>query len=1296
MNAELIAQFTPENFGEWCRDRFDRFTGDLHPIADSGGFAHADIIGYVQVLPDDETNRPLLVMAVHAGANINERSSRRRQFDFARRQLQAAMENPPAKVKGLFTQGLFAFYDDVGNFRLSLITGRAEGRHLVYGDFKRQSFFVAPERENKTFRARMATSFASWKSLVEAFSVETLTKEFYKSLFAWYERAMAPTSKVSFPNDVARDDDNRDLLAEHLIRLITRLMFVWFIRQKKLIPDTLFNPDELKPLLKDFDATSPKQDNYYRAILQNLFFATLNCEIGEREFATEGTRQQNKEHFGIKILYRYRDEFACPTDKVIELFRSVPFLNGGLFECLDKKRDASARSPLLYQDGFSREPDKRAHIPNHLFFDEEGLITLFARYDFTVDENAPNDSDVALDPELLGKVFENLLGAYNPETKQTARKQSGSFYTPREIVNYMVDESLKAHLLTKVGQAFLPAQSKKDATARKPAPPSSAPLSQRIEALFLPDEPDGSFTAAERRALVEALYRCRILDPACGSGAFPMGVLLKMVHLLQRLDPKNTLWHEIVMAETERDLAEAETLSQVEKDERLRRITESFDHNVNQPDYARKLYLIENCIYGVDIQSIAVQIAKLRAFITLVCDQTPTSDSEKNYGMLPLPNLETKFVAANTLIGLATDFAEGLKTADNVSLLNDPDLHRLRAELAEVRHRHFRARSAPEKNKCRKVDKSLRDRIKARLVEIASKPDALKIALWQAEIEKLWQQRKNVEQEDWREVIRTDPVQGDMFTTTPKPVQTTLRMDVNKEPRDRIDNAIRQLSGHIESEQNRARNKSAFQHEADRLAAWDPYDQNTSSPFFDPEWMFDVKSGFDIVIGNPPYISHDRLPYPDVLKQFYRTWSPFADIYCYFAERGMDLLQQGGTLAFITSNSYIKAEYGLLMRRLFGADNTLTALVNIEDSQVFESAIVNTAIAIVKKCLHQSNVETVVCNDAVGTLSFPAYMAQYATLVPASRFTCKRWVLTNERHLRLLDKIRSAGRTLKDRGVKIRLGIATGANSAFIIDRKQRAQFIKADKKNGVILKPILRGRDIQRFQLADSGQFVILAKNGINVKDDYPDLYKHLDSFGTAFRSRGAKGRHWWNLRACDFYDDFKKPKIVWMELTDRPRFALCMEEIYCINTAYFMLPPEVLDIRYLTGLLNSSVVEFYVKHQAETSGMGTCRWINNIVSEVPVPDAESEHCNLVSGLVSRVTEVKARDPNADVAVMEAEIDRLVYQLYDLTPEEIAIVEGREGGGKQVAAAAKRRKAVAGAKRKARKSVLTEDPDLA
>ena len=216
------------------------------------------------------------------------------------------------------------------------------------------------------------------------------------------------------------------------------------------MPEALFQPDFLKTILKNFTPDSATSGNYYNAILQNLFFATLNNEIDKRDFATGKSFQGKAEDYGVKTLFRNPENdswFRISNDEVLEIFSSVPFLNGGLFECLDKDTPDS-QGKIIYSDGFSRRADRqrRAFIPNALFFDANGLIPLLERYNFTVEENSPEDVQVALDPEMLGKVFENLLGTYNPETQITARKSSGSFYTPREIVHYMVDETLIAAL----------------------------------------------------------------------------------------------------------------------------------------------------------------------------------------------------------------------------------------------------------------------------------------------------------------------------------------------------------------------------------------------------------------------------------------------------------------------------------------------------------------------------------------------------------------------------------------------------------------------------------------------------------------------------------------------------------------------------------------------------------------------------------------------------------------------------------------------------------------------------------
>lgn len=1222
MSDELIGQFSPVSFSEWCREKFDRFTADSHAASDAGGFAQAEIVGYVQTLPDGDANRPLLVMAINAGEKINERSSRRRQFEFARKQLQAAIDKPPAKVKGLFTQGLFAFYDDAGDFRLSLVSGRAEGKKLVYSDFKRQSFFVTRDR-NKTFRARMKSPFGNYQDLADAFSVDALTKEFYNRLFAWYERAMAPRSNVTFPNDLARDDDDRNLLAEHLIRLITRLMFVWFIRQKKLVPETLFDVAALKRLLKDFDPLSPKQDNYYRAILQNLFFATLNCEIPERAFAVEIGGEANKEHFGIKLLYRYSKEFACTPEQVIQLFRKVPFLNGGLFECLDKKSD--------YQDGFSRNPQKRAHIPNNLFFDDQGLITLFALYDFTVDENAPNDADVALDPELLGKVFENLLGAYNPETQETARKQSGTFYTPREIVNYMVGESLVAHLRTKVPEVEEP-------TIR----------------LLLGEDNPPDFSESVRHKLVEAIYHCRILDPACGSGAFPMGLLLKMVHLLQRLDTNNTLWRAVVMVEAEEALKAAESLESAEKRDRRKRITDSFDQNINEPDYARKLYLIENCIFGVDIQSIAVQIAKLRAFITLVCDQKPDpANVAGNYGMLPLPNLETKFVAANSLIGLTADFADGLKSADGVSRLDDSVLEPLRAELADVRHRHFRARTAPEKNACRKRDRELRGKIKSRLVEIAGKPDAAKIALCQAKIESLQSQRKAVETEDWRDVVQSAPTQGDMFHPAPTAVQTTLRVDVNKEQRDILDYEISRNTRAIQAEENRAKNKSAFQKEADSLAAWDPYDQNASSPFFDPEWMFGFRGGFDIIIGNPPYGFRSVLSKDD--KAYFRkvegiTFTSGDSAELFVIKTLKNHVGAAGTLTFIIPKKSLYGESWSNIRQVW-LTNSLGFLMDA--SQAFENVLLEQVAFLIAKNHSQSCPVTIGCLDnaqkrirVFGSftreqiLSVDGRNAQiYRGLYPAS----------------FLDKIGSQSVEDTRAILKAEIGIS---NITPYLTPSPHGNY------------PCLKGIDLMRYGVKPTARYL---------------------------RGKVAKA----------FIKEYAHDKIVSQKIVAHitkpiPHILLALTW----DTEERLLHDTCVEIRVLNDRVNSlfvlaylqsSFVSWYAYNLVYNRACRTMDFINYYVTQLPFPQVVLDNPDVQDPIVvlaQKIIAAKKVNHNACTGEDEDKIDALIYKLYNLKDEEIAIVEGREVGTKRTASVAKPAKA--SASRQPRKSVMTDDPGLA
>ena len=1006
-----------------------------------------------------------------------------------------------------------------------------------------------------------------------------LNRRFFKEIADWYFWAV---DRVTFPPDKGGSTDTEvyppdkggkggsDNSAIHnatcVIRLITRLIFVWFLKEKDLVPNTLFDEEAINELLTSLDT---EESTYYKAVLQNLFFATLNQEMNTSEKPNNRKfRGEGRQHYNITSLYRYKRYFRDP-DAALCLFASIPFLNGGLFECLDKPT-SDDKKKVLRVDGFSDRKDNPLCVPNELFFSEpqavnlntvygtknsrytvRGLIHILNRYKFTIAENTPIEEEVALDPELLGQVFENLLAAYNPETGTTARKQTGSFYTPREIVNYMVDESLIAYLQN----ALL---------CRSELPLATETKLRHL--LSYNDEPH-QFTDTEVEHLITAIDTLKILDPACGSGAFPMGILHKLVFLLGKLDPRNAQWRQRQIDRVQSTITTAEkiddsviresTIDELERE--IESINEAFERNAL--DYGRKLYLIENCIYGVDIQPIATQIAKLRFFISLIVEQK-IDDTRENRGVRPLPNLETKFVAANTLLGVE-------KPAQMT--FRNPEIDSKEKTLEEVRRRHFTARTPRTKERYRNRDAELRIEISALL-------------------------------------------QQDGF-----PSETT-----------------------------------------EKIANWDPYDQNASADFFDSEWMFGITKGFDVVIGNPPYISHDKIPkqLKTKIKNSYQSYQPFADIYCYFIEKAIALQNEDGILSFITSNSYLRAEYGTPIRNLLRGKNTLVRVLNVEDSQVFESAIVNVAIIVSRKSADFSDDFCLVVNSPFSGDSFEDFVKINGFHYPQAYFDAKSWNLTEPKLVELQKKLETSGKTLEQLGTKIRLGIATGSNEAFLIDEDQKRKLCDKNPANTEIIKPILRGRDISRYSYTLPKQYVLLTKNGVNVERDYPDVYAHLDSFGDKFKNRGAQGHHWTNLRACSFYDDFKKEKIVWIELSDVGRFALCNDEVYLLNSAYFLLPPSDIDAKFLLGILNSSTIRFYLGLVAETSGMGTSRWINNYVKEFPIPMVEPEQQTEIITIVDRILQVKAANPNANTADLEKEIDKRVYALHNLTEEEIAVVE--------------------------------------
>ena len=1203
---EMIERFSTKRAIDWLRVKFPSFdTGRTEAIAcdatknEKDYFAAAELLGYVTRMPQgktDDTNRPLLVAAVKMKKDMTERTSRLVQFNFAKKILQSAVMGGARGLNGLPSQGLFFFYDKDGYFRLSLVSGEVEKRRFKFNEAKRQSFYVEPCAANNIVKRRLTPAVRAFDELKDVFSVEQLTKEFYTRLFDWYTWAMSPQVNVHFPNDLDDKTDDRKYNNEALIRMITRLMFTWFIRQRKLVPDEIFDREALDGILKKFEPDSMEQDNYYRAILQNLFFATFNCpQTGkgklkrrwiDADVGADGDGVWLSDDYGVKTVYRYKDQFKN-ADAFLEMMKRVPFLNCALFDCLDKVERKEDGGRKLYFDGFSTKKKRQAYVPNGLFFDKErGIISLFNRYEFTVNENNADDSDVALDPELLGKVFENLLGAYNPETRETARNATGSFYTPREIVDYMVEESLKNYLKTKVPAAD----------------------DKRLEDLFdrskAAEGAETQFSCKEKDALLNALYDCKILDPACGSGAFPMGVLHCMVRLLTRLDPQSLSIRQHLLDRYRVDKAVVDsTESAADREERLAELEIRLREGQHYPDYERKLYLIENCIYGVDIQPIATQISKLRFFISLLCDQLRTSydpDAE-NFGLLSLPNLEAKFVCANTLISLpevgALDASVG-------------NIAELRRELQSNRHKIFCARSTRTKEKYKNKDLEIRDAIRATVKDSLSKPDEDVIAKCREQIADAQKRRIKVAEPDW--VEEEVAVQADLFSTFEK---KKVRKDRNAPARDKIDAEISWAEETIKKELSKGdrSNVSAATRYADMVAGWDPYDQNASSPFFDPEWMFNNTTGFDVVIGNPPYGKIFPEESNEHIKEKFPVFGDTKDAFVAFGLYAFSALKKDGVMQYIIPSSW----HGGPAYRSFRDECLKYRMLNLIELpfDMFQSAYVDTGIF----GLQNENPEESSC-------------------VKTRRFGCK-------------DKFKAQG-VICDL-IEQRLWHDV-VDKKFILSKEQIGLECSLSRIKGTI------------GDCVEAKRGVLLPKDLIEDKRtqtaNYPyfigDVYRYEVSvekkwieFGVGFKE-GPKEKMW-----------YEGERLLLRRLMSRAHRLMTgyTDEAFVTNkNLYILRQKQDVELKFLLAIANSRLYSHL--YASRVSGSVKDDFPQVTMTDflsLPLPETTTAERRQFIKLVDQVLASKAKDREADTSPLEAKIDHLVYKLYGLTEEEIAVVEG-------------------------------------
>lgn len=1121
----------------------------------------------------------------------------------------------------------FHFTDNTKDWRVSFVNKGDSGKDST--NAKRYTYLCGVNHGCRTiaerFNALAKLDRITDKDMISAFSVESLTKEFFGQLFTWYSDWACKVCK--FPSDKCIAA-NADLTTEkneiNLIRLITRIMFVWFIKQKNLIPTWIFNKNELAEILTDADLSSDKKGNYYNAVLQNLFFGALNKKIEERTFAEVSKAGVANEQYGIKTYFRDANEgsfFKCSPKEMIQKFLDVPFLNGGLFECLDWdepiKNNTSHK--VHYVDGFSRDKDRRAFVPNILFWNEDekqpGLITILSRYNFTVEESTPSDVQVALDPELLGKIFENLLGTYNPETRESARKESGSFYTPREIVSYMVNSSIKAYLQEKV-------------------PEISEENLERLTNDNKADDSEIKLTEEQINKIRSALFEIKIIDPACGSGAFPMGILNKLVEihvLLDKLSASTKSEHNLyikkgqsvnynpdeslkinaeylgnqefklyVNGEEENKIYNSQDLALhvkeiinkhnkkigkstianlfsqgriddgksfnsiktktdihqiVDEDtkdiiwqyrsynvqnkfrqyrnEETQALSIDFTEEDNDFEYAKYLYslktrIIQDSIFGVDIQPIAVQISKLRFFISLICEQPKIENHpEENYGYNPLPNLETKFVAANTLIGKA-------KKEEGTFSFANPRIDEITKELGEIRKVHFSAKTAQEKKENREDDEKLR-----------------------------------------------------------KELSKLLEEDQVYSPED-----------------------------AKQLAAWNPYDQSApASSFFDAEWMFGVKDGFDIVIGNPPYVqvkkkifSADVYPYSegkDVGKQ---------NLYKVFVEASYNLLKENGISTLIIQSSLMCDMSSAYTRELLLTKTIIKQIIEFpkvaphENSQVFKAVLQGTCISIFMKKTPNANTEFgISINNDTSTINSLDFE-------PANQFALKEYFssryeipLIKRGEMNIISKVKDNQKLAK----MISDSLQGNINTIYLKD-------IQSNEKTDIF---IAKGANVHKYYIDND---VFFGKKSLQVKN----LVKRNSDAGAVLVTQNITGTTD-KFRIHAAYAECKNTDFVFL---------------HSVNILYL---PNPSFAKFALALLNSKLLDWLFR---KTSTNNHCNMYELV--DLPVPSATPAQQNPIIALVDKILAAKKADPSADTSAEEHKIDLLVYHLYGLTFDEAKIID--------------------------------------
>lgn len=1111
------------------------------------------------------------------------------------------------------------------DYRLSLITIDLElkGKKIqkLYSNPRRYSFLLGAEAKLGTIHDKLLNSKAiehikrvdDFSDLKERFSVESVSKQFFKEYKELHEKIKKTFNGIPNFNIVAAKHIDSNFIELFSRKLLGQIVFIYFLQRKKWLGGNPSNKkwdDGKKDFLRwAFKYCEQNDLNFFDSFLEKLFYSGFNEKEDSFEF--------NK------------------------IFIKVPFLNGGLFEKFYKSNET-----LIL------------HPSNSLFSnnDETGILDIFDKYNFTIDENTFFEQEVAVDPEMLGKVFENLL----PEN---LRKGKGTYYTPREIVSYMTRESLINFLKTKL-------ETKNNDNR----------LDEKIRRLF--DYKDFYISKKESEEygkefekqfyemldIVEEvnkyLTEIKIVDPAVGSGAFPMGILLEIVSLREYIERE-------------------------------------FLNNNKISSYELKKETIQNSIYGVDIDPGAVEIAKLRFWLSLVVD------AEKPE---PLPNLDYKIMQGNSLIESFAGIDIGKNKEYKQKAIIDQisnvqaELNKVNAEItkkqAEVleayRVKNPLAKKMMEdmnlqhKEK-KKIEKKLNKLNQEIEVEEYDRTEVEIINKIHDKQNELYTETDKRKKEELREEIENLIVElfdeklnfiKEKQATILKLIDKKLVGIINLEERKRIEQNERKKYKVLKFDIQKAEHELHKYTKKDKIRPFFPWHLYFAD-------VFKENGGFDIVIGNPPYLRVQGID-KELSKEYkiiFKSSIGSYDLYVLFVEKGLSLLSKKGILNYIIPHKWMNSNFGKGLRE-FSKDN-IFRFISFGAYQVF-NASTYTSLVWFKNFKNTILCYTILDRDLNTNQELENYLSylnnDLSFNIKNSCLTSNSWILTDKKTYKILEKLKLQPLRVYDVFEKIFQGIATSKDSVyFLFDcidfgstikgfSKELNKFIIIERE---LVKPLLKGDDVHRYEKLITNKYVIfpykflIEKNKEKsviyteneIKVQFPFGYKYLIECKDVLQNR-ENGR----LRNDNFWYKyiypknqlyFKQPKLIAPDISLGGNFAIDFEgRFYSTTTLYGYLKKKSSkdSYQYLAAIMNSKLLWWFLINTGTTLANGYFRFKPDYLETFPISKISDEHQQYFIKLVDQI--LIDKKASKDTQILEDKIDLMVYKLYELSYEEVKIVD--------------------------------------